>query len=120
MIDIEIIGSCVRPQFIWDIKSHSRWHLRNMDRDEFFCKDMGALVVINIANQFNIEPVKITKYLAIPIEKDKFLTEWLENLLVFHPVTDYDNFLQTSLRVKSQLAKNLVFYRYKLRPGQLY
>ena len=119
MIEIEIIGSCVRPQFVWDLKSSSRWHLRNMDRDEFFCKDMGALVVINVANQFKVEPIKISKYLSINGDKDKFFTEWLTNILVFHPVTDYDHFLQTSLRVKTQLAKNLVFHRYRLRPSDL-
>ena len=116
MIDIEMIGACVRSQFCWDLKSANRWYLRSLDRDDFFCKDMGIMVLMNVAQLYKVEPVKISKYLVIPNDKERFLNEWMAKILVFQPESDYEKWLRQTLIVKSGLTKNLVFYKYGVKP----
>ena len=105
IISLNQIITCLRPNFLWDKKT-CRWFLHKQDRgEEFFCKEIGILVFIKVAEQYGFKPGTVINHIGVEDMAYKLI---LDDILAGNSKLDIDIWKQQQVIIKSSLVHNVI------------
>ena len=105
---IKLIEICIKPQFVWDKKNINSWLLTDFSRDEFFCKELGILVFLNVCNIYSIPKHQIQFSLNVTFAQYDYFSDKLQHIKTAFPTSAYSVELQRALIRKTGLVINMV------------
>ena len=114
-ISAGLIEKSLRPQFVWDNKSTGKWLLCNIDRSEFFQKDLGILVFINLAIIYECLAPDIQFLIGVDNADFSFYVAQLEFIQTYEGESQFNTWLQQQVRIKTQLTINLIYFRHGIK-----
>ena len=110
-----LIEKCLRPQFVWDNKSAGKWLLCNTDRSEFFKKDLGILVFLNLGNLYKCPEIQIQSLIWANNTNFDFYKTQLQLIQSYSGDTAFNIWLKRETHVKTQLAVNIMYFNYGIK-----
>lgn len=110
IVSLEIITSCIRPQFVWDHKSSGKWLLANVGRELIFDKDLGILVFIHLATIHELPLEELRILVHTDQESFRLMKESLFEILN-QPSTKFQLWQRKQILVKSGLVVNLIRFK---------
>lgn len=116
MLSANQIAICIRPQFVWDHKSTGRWLLADTGRDDYFQKDLGILVFINLGFMYKCPLSQVQSILAIDDHSLRLHCNKLEVVLTWDNLDIELEWQRQQITTKTGLTKNLIYWKYNIKP----